>query len=171
MRVWAQYATRGFGLFRPRYLLHVKGEAGADELRLIRRHRMHGDELYMGRVAAGAEKQAESRFDLAGEVPGFDRAAMKKRRKLRREGLVLALIAAKREARINIGELLKGKSFAARDVVELAETENGVVKGVKALTLKLEKLKAYDSGAEWASVLDEQHDTAAPADWMQRARD
>ena len=87
MRVWAQYTTRGLGLFRPRYLLQVKGESDAAELRLLRRHRMFHDELFLGKAATDAEKAAESCFDLALEVAGYDRAAMRKRRKFRREGL------------------------------------------------------------------------------------
>ena len=172
MRVWAQYTTRGLGLFRPRYLLQVKGESDAAELQLLRRHRMFLDELFLGKAASDAERQAESRFDLALEVDGYDRAAMRKRRKLRREGLALAWFAARRETRCNVGELLRGKSFVAHDVVELSETENGIVKAVKALKQKLEKLAAYDQGVEWASE-PEAHpdDTAGPAEWIRRARD
>ena len=172
MRVWAQYATRRFSIFRPRYLLHVKGDTDDAELQLLRRHRMFGDELFLGRAATDAERQAESRFDLALEVDGYGRLAMRKRRQLRREGLALAWFAARRETRCSVGELLAGKSFVAHDVVELSETENGIVKAVKALKQKLEKLAAYDQGTEWASEPEADPDaTAGPAEWMRRARD
>ena len=129
-------------------------------------HGIGGQELWVSSTAIALEQQAESCFDLAAEISGArDHAHIAKAMQLNLRGLSFER-AARREARVDVGEMLAGKCFDAMTVAECAAAEIGIRRGFEALQKQMLLLARYDAGEEDLTDPEQTSGGLPPGQWQ-----
>lgn len=147
---------------RPKYILNIRLDVEPVELRLLRLHRMLGDQLWVSPTAEELlDKMALGELELAHEAESL-RSATRHRRK----GLWLALVTSRKEAVLTVGQAIHGHTWQANNVAEHSMAWTGVQKGVAALAEQMVLLRAFDAGEELVVEGEAHHDDRVwPGDW------
>ena len=142
----ARETTRNW-LLQPVYHLRLAIIANARELAMLTRNRWLASEVWLSPAALAFDVEAEGTLSKSSLWPlrGWKAAGSDVVTNLR--GLSLAR-AGCHEARVTVGELLRGAGFASLELAELIAIETGVHAGFDALVAKLEHLGDYENLTE-----------------------